>query len=132
MKIAARDKKYIGYVKPVIKDLDVVGPEDRKDSVFRKLWEGLVGVAGDLIENDKTRQIATKIPIVGEYGDTTVGVWYAIIAALRNGFIQAIYPTLDYQVSIGSVEADNPNEENKQGFFKKIFGKPATKDKEKK
>jgi len=133
MEVAAKDRKFLGYVKPVIKDLDVMGPEDRKDNVLLKLWEGMVGVAGDILSNPKTDQIATKIPIVGEYGEKKVGVWYAILAALRNGFIQAIYPALDYQVTIGTVEAVNPKEENKEGFFKRIFGKPGTKkEKEKK
>lgn len=127
MEIAAKDRKFIGYVKPFIDDLDVVGPEDRKDNILRKLWEGIVGVAGDLLSNPKTERIATKIPIVGEYGEKTVGVWYAILAALRNAFIQAIYPALDYQVTIGSVEAVDPNEENKEGFFKRLFGKPGKK-----
>jgi len=131
LEIAAKDRKYIGYVKPVITDLDVVGPEDRKDNVFRKLWEGLVGIGGDLLVNPETEQIATKVPIAGEYGETTVGVWYAILAALRNGFIQAIYPALDQQVTIGTVNAVNLKEENKEGFFKKIFGKPAEKKKKK-
>lgn len=129
LEIAAKDRKFIGYVKPVITNLDVVGPEDRKDSVLRKLWEGLVGFAGDILTNPKTEKIATKIPIVGEYGDRKVGVWYAILAGLRNGFIQAIYPALDYQVTIGTVEAVNPKENKKEGFFKKIFGKPGEKKK---
>lgn len=132
LEIAAKDRKYIGYVKPVIMDLDVVGPEDRKDNIFRKIWENLVGFAGDVLENPETEQIATKIPIVGEYDDRTVGIWYAILAALRNGFIQAIYPALDYQVSIGSVEAVDAEEEKKQGFFKRIFGKPGQSKKEEK
>lgn len=131
MEVAAKDRKFLGYVKPIIKDLDVVGPEDRKDNVLLKLWEGMVGVAGDVLSNPKTDQIAAKIPIAGEYGDTDVGVWYAILSAMRNGFIQAIYPALDYQVSIGSVEAVDIPEENKEGFFKKIFGKPGEKEKSK-
>lgn len=129
MELAAKDRKFIGYVKPVITDLDVVGPEDRKDSVLRKIWEGLVGFASDILTNPKTEKIATKIPIVGEYGERKVGVWYAILAGLRNGFIQAIYPALDYQVTIGTVEAVNPKEGKKEGFFKKIFGKPGEKKK---
>src|SRR5688572_5593425 len=129
LEIAAKDRRFIGYVKPVITGLDVVGPEDRKDSVLRKLWEGLVGVAGDILSNDKTDKIATKIPIVGEYGKRKVGVWYAILAGLRNGFIQAIYPALDYQVTIGTVKAVDPKEEKKVGFFKKIFGKPGERKK---
>ena len=132
MEIAAKDRKFIGYVKPLITGLDVVGPEDRKDSILRKLWEALVGVAGDILSNPETDKIATKIPIAGEYGERTVGVWYAVLAALRNGFIQAIYPALDYQVTIGTVEAVDPDKDKKVGFFKKIFGKPGTNKKDKK
>ena len=124
LEIAAKDRKFIGYVKPVISDLDVVGPEDRKDNVLRKLWESLVGVAKDIVTNPRTENIVAKVPIVGEYGESRVGVWYAILTALQNAFIQAIYPALDYQVSIGTVEAVDPGEEKKVGFFKKIFGKP--------
>ncbi|HZV68504.1 MAG TPA: DUF748 domain-containing protein [Saprospiraceae bacterium] len=123
MELAAKDRKFIGYVKPFINDLDVVGPEDRHDSFFRKIWEGIVGVAADILENPKSDKIATKIPIAGAYDDRTIGVWYAILATLRNGFIQAIYPSLDYQVSINSVKAVDAKE-NKEGLFKKIFGKP--------
>ena len=131
LEIAAKDRKYLGYVKPVISDLDVVGPEDRKDSILRKIWEGLVGIAGDVVTNPKTEDIATKIPLAGAYGEGAVGVWYAIWGALRNGFIQAIYPALDYQVTIGQVEAVNPDPK-KESFFKKIFGKPAPKEDRKK
>jgi hypothetical protein len=132
LEIAAKDRKFIGYVKPVITDLDVAGPEDRKDNILKKIWEGLVGIAGDVLENPETGKIATKIPIAGAYDDKDIGIWYAVLAALRNGFIQAIYPALDYQVTIGTVKAVDPKEENKEGFFKKIFGKPAPKkDKEK-
>ncbi len=127
LELAAKDRKFIGYIKPVIEDLDVVGPEDRKDSFFKKIWEGIVGVAGDVLEN-KDDQIATKIPIAGEFGDTTVGVWYAVLTALRNGLIHAIYPSLDNQVTIGSVQAIELEKNKKQGFFKEIFGKPGVKE----
>jgi hypothetical protein len=128
MEIAAKDRKFVGYVKPLIKDLDVVGREDRKDPFLRQLWEGMVGVAKDLLENDKTDQVATKIPIAGSYDDSTVGVWYAILGALRNAFIQALYPSVDNQVNIatpGKVPG-KPTEKKDQGFFKKLFGKPGT------
>ncbi|MEP6645879.1 MAG: DUF748 domain-containing protein [Saprospiraceae bacterium] len=131
MELAAKDRKFIGYVKPFITNLDVVGPEDKKDSILRKIWEGLVGIVADVLTNPGSNQIATKIPIVGEYGHRTIGTWYAVLAALRNGFIQAIFPALDNQVSINSVKA--VQEKNKEGLFKKIFGKPGeNKSKEKK
>lgn len=132
LELAAKDRKYIGYIKPVIKDLDVVGPEDRKDSVLRKLWEGIIGVAGDLLENPKTNQIGTKIPIAGNYGDQAIGTWYAILATLRNGFIQAIYPTLDNQVTIALVQSVDAKKGNKGGLFKKAFDTPSSKKDKKK
>ena len=42
---AAKDGKYKGYVKPIIKDLDVVGPEDKKDNFLQKTWETIIGAA---------------------------------------------------------------------------------------
>ena len=132
MELAAKDRKFIGYVKPFIEDLDVVGPEDRKDTFLRQLWEGIVGVAADILENPKSDKIATKIPLVGEQDDRTIGTWYATLALLRNGLVQAIYPAMDNQVTIGSVKAIDPKEENKTGFFKKVFGKPGEGGKKKK
>lgn len=132
LEIAAKDRKYIGYVKPVIKDLDVVGPEDRKDSLLRKLWEGLIGVAGDILENPKADQVAAKIPLAGAFDDQTIGVWYAVLSTLRNGFIQAIYPALDQQVSINLVQAVDAKKGNKGGLFNKVFGPPAAKEEKKK
>lgn len=132
MEMAAKDKKYIGYVKPFIANLDVVGPEDKKDNFFRKLWESLVDVVGGILENNETEKVATKIPIVGQYGDQTIGVWYAIFATLRNGFVQAIYPALDNQVNLGTLKAVDPKEDNKEGFFKRVFGKPGENKKENK
>ena len=44
--VAASDGKFKGYVKPLIKDLDVLGPEDRGESFFQKAWESIVGAVG--------------------------------------------------------------------------------------
>ena len=132
LEMAAKDKKYIGYVKPFIADLDVSGTEDRNDSFFSKLWEALVQVVGNLLENNETDKVATKVPIVGEYGEQTIGTWYAIFAALRNGFVQALYPALDHQVNLGTLKAVDPKDDNKEGFFKRVFGKPSENKKENK
>ncbi len=126
--IAAKDRKFTGYVKPVINDLDVVGPEDRDDNILRKLWEGIAGALGQVLENPKKEQVATKIPIEGNFDDTTIGTWYAITNVLKNAFIQALYPALDHQISIASVEAEKPEE--KKGFFERIFSKDKKDDKE--
>ena len=119
--MATRDGAFKGYVKPVIKDLDVIGPEDRSDNVFRKVWEALVAAAGSILTNPSKEQVATKVAFEGRLDDPKVGSWGAIIQALHNAFIQALPPALDNEINIGNVGAKD--KEGKKGFFQKIFEK---------
>lgn len=120
--LAADKGKFTGYVKPVINNLDVVGAEDRSDNVLQKIWEGIVGAAGVILRNQKYDQVATKIPIEGTFKkDTHTDLWYAVFDLLRNAFIQALQPSIDYEINIRSVYS--PPEKEKKGFFNKVFGK---------
>jgi hypothetical protein len=118
--IAAKDKKFAGYVKPFIKDLDILGKEDRKDNLFQKMWEGLAGGVGKVLENHKKDQIATKIPFSGDLDDPKTNVWYALANVLQNAFIHALKPSIDNDISIGSVAA---KADQKKTFLQKIFSK---------
>jgi len=126
--VAAKDGKFTGYVKPVIKNLDVLGKEDRKDNIFQKLWEALVGLAGEVFENQPKDQVATKIPFEGRLDNPKADVWETVINVLENAFIRAIQPSIDHEITIASVETKK-EEKDKKNFFEKIFGK---KDKDKK
>lgn len=126
--VAAKDGKFDGYVKPLLKDLDVLGKEDKKDNIFRKLWEGFVGVAGGVFENPKEDQVATKIPFEGDVKDPKANIWYTIAHVLQNAFIRAIQPSLDHEVNLASVE---DQKEEKKGFLERVFGKDDDKDKKK-
>ena len=132
MELAAKDRKFIGYVKPFIKDLDVVGPEDKRDNILKKIWEGVVALAADILEAPKSEAIATKVPLVGEYDDRRIGIWYSVWAVLKNAFIQALYPALDNQVSLNSVNKVKKDDVKKEGFFRKTFGEPGEERKKKK
>ena len=118
--VAAKDKKFAGYVKPIIKDLDVLGKEDRKDNVFQKLWEGLVGTVGEVFENQRKDQLATKIPFKGNLDNPKTNVWYALANILQNAFIHAIQPSIDNEISIGSVKT---GKQEKKTLLQKIFSK---------
>jgi len=126
---AAKDGKYIGYVKPFIKDLKVLGPQDSSDNILQKAWEVVVGGAGFVLKNQKKQQIATKVPIEGEFGKTTTGVWDAVWELLRNAFIQALMPGIDNQINLNSVNKIKPE---KKSFLQKIFGGGNKDKKEKK
>jgi len=116
---AAKDGKYIGYVKPFIKDLKVLGPQDSSDNILQKAWEVVVGGAAMVLKNQKKQQIATKVHIEGEFGKTTTGVWDAVWELLRNAFIQALMPGIDNQIDLNSVNTVKPE---KKSFLQKIFG----------
>jgi hypothetical protein len=119
--MATRDGAFDGYVKPVIKELDVVGPEDKQESTFRKLWESVVGAAGVLLKNQKEEQVATKVTFEGRLDDPDVGTWNAITQALGNAFIKALPPTLDHEADIATVTGKEP--EKKKGFLERTFSK---------
>lgn len=125
--VAAKDEEFKGYVKPVIKNLDVLGKEDRKDNLLQKLWEAVAGGAGKLLENKNNDQVATKVPFQGRLDDPRTNVWVAIASILQNAFIHAIQPSIDNEISIASVKADK---KEKKTFFQKIFSKDE-KDKKK-
>lgn len=127
--IATKDGAFTGYVKPVIKDLKVLGPEDRNDSFFHKLYEGLVGAVGSVLTNPRKEQIATKVELKGKLSDPSTGVIYAVIQLLRNAFIQALIPALDEDITINSVgEIEQKDDRN---FIQKLFGKEPDKGEKK-
>lgn len=119
--IAAKEGKFKGYVKPLLVDLDVLGPEDEDDKFLQKFWEAFAGGAGVIFRNQEYDQVATKIPMEGTFKNSKVNIWYAILDILRNAFIDAIKPSIDNEINITSVEDVISNEENKKGFLKKIF-----------
>ncbi|WP_031527511.1 DUF748 domain-containing protein [Dyadobacter crusticola] len=126
--VAAKDEAFTGYVKPVIQNLDVLGKEDRKDNLFRQMWEAVAGGVGELFENQRKDQVATKIPFRGRMDDPKTNIWLAIATVLQNAFITALQPSIDNEISIGSVKVPK---EDKKTFLQKVFGKDEDK-KEKK
>jgi hypothetical protein len=125
---ASKNGWYIGYVKPVIEDLDVLGPEDKKDNLFRKIWEGMVGSAAVILENRKTDQLATKVPIEGNLNGSDTDILETVFELLRNAFIQALMPAIDNKINLASLESE-PKE--KKGFLRRLFGGKDKKDKKK-
>ena len=116
---AAKDGKYVGYVKPVIKDLKVLGPQDSSDNLIHKAWEAVVGLTADILKNQKKDQIASKVPIQGEFDKSNTNVMEAIWEVLKNAFIQALQPSIDNQINLNSVDAAKPEHVS---LFHKIFG----------
>lgn len=117
--VAAKEGRFNGYVKPLIQDLDVLGKEDRDDNIFRKMWEGVAGGVGEIFENQRKDQVATKLEFQGDLKNPRTGTWSAIINVLENAFIQAIQPSIDYEINLASVDS---SKKEKKGLLAKAFG----------
>lgn len=127
---AAKEGRFEGYVKPVIKDLDVLGPEDRKDSFLQKAWEAVAGTGGVILKNPKKDQVATKLSIDGEFESPKTHTMEAVWQVLKNAFIQAINPSIDNQINIHTVGTEK--KEDKRSLIKRILSPKKDNDKDEK
>jgi hypothetical protein len=100
---AAKDGKIKGYTKPIIKDLRVVNWKDDKGHPLKLAWEAMAGAVAWVIKNHGKDQVATRADFEGELKDPDIDIWYIIGQLLRNGFIQALYPALENDININSV-----------------------------
>ncbi len=116
--IATKDRRFSGYVKPIIKDLDVLGKEDRNDPFLHKLWEGFVGTVGALFTNPRKEQLATKVEFSGSLDGPRANIFYAVVDLVRNAFIQALQPAIDHEINLADVSKAAAE---KEGFFKRLF-----------
>ena len=117
--MAAKDGKFVGYVKPLIKDLDVLGPDDKNDNFFHKVWEGIVGTTGFVFQNQKKDQLATKVEIEGDFKNPDTHTLDALWEVIKNAFIQALVPAIDNQINLKSIDS---NENKPDNLLEKIFG----------
>lgn len=124
---AAKDGAFKGYVKPLIKDMDVVSWKNDKEKPLRFVWEAVVGGVSWLLTNHKKDQLATRADFSGRFDNPNFDVWSIIGQILRNAFIQALYPSLENSVNISNV---GKGEEKKPSLLKRIFngGKDKKKD----
>ncbi len=122
---AAKEGKFGGYVKPILKDLDIVQWNKEEGDFKQILWETVVGSAAEVLQNQKKEQLATKIPIEGKFDNADVNLWRSISYVLRNAFVYALHPYIDNSININKLEEDG-----KKTFLEKIFGNKKKKNKE--
>jgi branched-subunit amino acid transport protein AzlD len=114
---AAKDGKYGGYVKPLIKDMKVALWK-KDEGLKAKLWELMVSGISKLLKNRKTENIATKVDISGTFNNSDINTWRAVSYLLKNAFVRALAPSVDQSISI-----NNLNEETPKTFLEKVFEK---------
>src|SRR5262245_2988498 len=98
--IKVRQGKIEGYVKPLFRDVNVYDQrQDREKSVFRKLYEGLVGGIAGLLQNRPREEVATQTSISGDIESPQTSTWETVLRLVQNAFFKAILPGFDREVS---------------------------------
>ena len=92
--------KIDGYVKPLFRDMKVYDQrQDREKSVFRKLYEGLVGGIAGLLQNRPREEVATQTSISGDIESPQTSTWETMLRLVQNAFFKAILPGFEREVS---------------------------------
>jgi len=82
-----------GYVKPLVKDLDVYDTQqDRDKALWHKLYEGLIEDMGAFLRNTPRKEVATKADISGQIKDPQTDTFQVIVRLIENAFFEAILP----------------------------------------
>jgi hypothetical protein len=113
---AAKEGGFGGYVKPLVKDLDIVQWNKTEGDFGQILWETLIGVSAEVLQNQKKDQLATKVPINGRFEDPETNVWSAVNYLLRNAFVHSLKPAIDNSINIYHLRED------KKSWFERLFG----------
>ena len=77
--LAAADGKFKGYAKPIMRDVQIYSSEEPEKNPLKRLWEGIVEFATEVLENDKTGQVAARIPFSGTIKDPHAGILQTIV-----------------------------------------------------
>ncbi len=93
MEAVAADGQIEGYVKPLMEGVEIAKEEE--GGVVKKIYEGVVQGAVNLLENRQEEQVGARVEISGSLKDTEVSIFQAILSLLRNAFIDAYDRELD-------------------------------------
>jgi uncharacterized protein DUF748 len=91
--LAVKDDHIRGYVKPLLKDVEVYDPEqDKEKPVTKKIYEAVVGGVLGLLENKPRKEAATVTDLSGPVENPHANTWQVVEKLVQNAFFKAILP----------------------------------------
>lgn len=102
--LAAADGRFRGYAKPIMRNVEMFSIEEDPKNPLRKLWEGIVELTAELVEDQDTDQVAARIPLRGKIEDPEAGIFETIASVLRNAFVSAFARSLEGSITLRDVK----------------------------
>jgi Domain of Unknown Function (DUF748) len=106
VEFASADGRFEGYVKPLIRDAEILNL-DEDGSFFGTLWQGVVELAKNVLENDETDRVGAEVPLEGELTAVDAELIPAVFSILRNAFIEALSVGLGRTIGLGDVSEED-------------------------
>ena len=109
LELATADGEYSGYAKPLMRDVNIFGLAEPDKNPLRRLWEGVLELAAEALQNQPREQLAARIPFRGSVRGTDTDVLSTIASVLRNAFIGAFAHSLEGSISLRDAARDAPD-----------------------
>ena len=116
MELAAADGKFKGYAKPILQDVDIYRSGEPEKNPIKRVWEGFLDFASNVLENKDADQVAARIPFTGTLENPKTSLFATISSVLRNAFVSAFARSLEGSITLRDVkknlEGIDPNKED--------------------
>jgi hypothetical protein len=104
LELAAADGKFTGYAKPILQDVDLYRSGEEEESALKRVWEGVLDFAANVLENKDADQVAARIPFSGTIKDPETSLFATIASVLRNAFVSAFARSLEGSITLRDVK----------------------------
>jgi hypothetical protein len=104
LELAASEGKFAGYAKPILQNVDLYRSGEAEENPLRRLWEGFLDFAANVLENPDADQVAARIPFTGTLENPETSVFATIASVLRNAFISAFARSLEGSITLRDVK----------------------------
>lgn len=112
MELEAAKGQLKGYAKPLLRDLTIISIDkdirEDQDHPIRLLLESAAALVAKLLENPGSNQIATRIPISGNYQDMQQHWLPALGHILLNAFVSGLGPEFDTDAAESATPQASP------------------------
>lgn len=91
--LAVKNNRIDGYVKPMLRDVDVYDPKkDQDKALSNKIYKAVVDGVMSLLENTPRDEVATQSDMSGRVENPQANTWQIIVKLVQNAFFNAILP----------------------------------------
>ena len=86
-----------------MRDVNIYSSQEPERNPLKRLWEGIVDFAADIVENREEDQVAARVPFSGTIKNPDADLLATIGSVMRNAFVSAFARSLEGSISVRSV-----------------------------